>query len=84
MLRLLLKFFLYFILFYYLYRIIDRALFGDRKEAERLRKQQQKEWEKFYRTYKKKEGTVIIDTSARPAKKIRKNEGEYVDYEEVK
>jgi len=67
-----------------LYRIIDRALFGDRREAERLRKRQQKEWEKFYRTYKKKEGTVIIDTSARPPKRFKKDEGEYVDYEEVK
>jgi hypothetical protein len=81
--RLLLKFFLYFILFYYLYRIIDRALFGDRREAERLRKRQQKEWEKFYRTYKKKEGTVIIDTSDRPPKRFKKDEGEYGVDEEV-
>lgn len=84
MLRILLKFLLYFILFYYLYKIVDKALFGDRKEAERLRKQQQKQWEKFYKEYKKREGTVTISNTAPSSKKIRKDEGEYVDYEEVK
>ena len=33
--------------------------------------------------YKRKEGDVFVDNNATKKKKISKNEGEYIDYEDV-
>jgi len=84
MFRIILKYLLYLLLFYYLIKWVERALFGDWKEAERIRKKNQKEQERAYRKYKRREGSVTIESMHTPPKKFKKEEGEYVDYEEVK
>jgi hypothetical protein len=84
MLRIILKYLLYFLLVYYLFRMVDKALFGDRKAMEKERKRQEKEKDRLFRQYKRKEGSVTIDPGKGPQKKFDKDEGDYVDYEEIK
>lgn len=48
-----------------------------KRKAERERRE-------FYQAEKKREGKISIDTGAYKDRKKRNDEGEYVDYEEVK
>jgi hypothetical protein len=84
MLRIILKGILYFLIVYYMFRVVDRLLFGDRRAIEKERKRQQKEKERIFREYKRREGKITIDPGQNAQKKFRNDQGEYVDYEEVK
>ncbi|MFN8205825.1 MAG: DUF4834 family protein [Bacteroidales bacterium] len=84
MLRIIFKGILYFLIVYYLYKVVDRLLFGDRRAIEKERKRQAKEKERIFREYKRREGKITLDPGQGSHKKFRDNQGEYVDYEEVK
>jgi hypothetical protein len=84
MLRIIFKGILYFIIVYYLYRLVDKLLFGDSRAIEKERKRKEKEKERIFREYKRREGKITLDPGQTSTKKFRNDQGEYVDYEEVK
>ncbi|WP_439183066.1 DUF4834 family protein [Carboxylicivirga taeanensis] len=76
------------IIFYYLFKFIGRLLlpFIMKKGVERMQQQQQRAASNYQQQARQQEGKVTINRDA-PKKSsgiVGDNEGEYVDYEEVK
>jgi len=77
--RNLLLLFLFFILIYYLFKFVTRLLFPFL-----FNKYRPGPANPFHSTYKqRKEGEVTIENTPKKEKKIKGDEGEYVDYKEV-
>lgn len=72
----LLKILLYILLAYYVFRFIGRgmkALFGEPEEGRR----------RTQNPPRRPEGDVRLERDPRPGSRVRRDEGEYVDFEEV-
>lgn len=78
----------FFLIFYYAFKFIGRYVmpFFLKKGIERMQKQQDNAANVYKDRAKKKEGTVTIQTSSQSKKStpVNSDEGEYVDFEEVK
>ncbi|MBR8537455.1 DUF4834 family protein [Carboxylicivirga sediminis] len=76
------------ITFYYLFKIIGRLLlpYVMKKGVERMQQQQQQAATNYQQQARKQEGKVTIkqDAHKQSTHIVNDNEGEYVDYEEVK
>ncbi len=76
------------ITFYYLFKIIGRLLFPYlmKKGVERMQQQQHRAASGYQQQAHQQEGKVTVKQSApkKPTHIVDDNEGEYVDYEEVK
>ena len=74
----LIRIILLFLVFFLLFRLIVRILFGFQHSSVNTSG-------KDHRFYKKREGEIYIDKQPPKKKKIiKKNDGEYIKYEEVK
>ncbi len=73
----LVKFLLILFLIYFIVRIFTRYIFRS------YFKKMQGNFEDQQNQYNKKEGDVTINTKSGKCKKIDKDEGDYVDYEEI-
>lgn len=73
----LVKFLLILFLIYFIVRIFTRYIFRS------YFKKMQGNFEDQQNQYNKKEGDVTINTKSGKGKKIDKDEGDYVDYEEI-
>ena len=84
----LLKIILFTVLLYYLFKGIFRYLFPFliSNQAKKMQKKQEQAKQDFVNQQQKNEGKVTIeyDPSQKHNEKNRGNEGEYVDYEEIK
>lgn len=76
-----LRFILIFFLVLYILQIVIRFIF--RRYIKKIQKQFDQQQE-FYKHQNSKEGDVIIEKTEQGTKKVSKNDGEYVDYEEIK
>jgi len=76
-----LRFILIFFLVLYILQIVTRFIF--RRYIKKIQKQFDQQQE-FYKHQNSKEGDVIIEKTEQSTKKVSKNDGEYVDYEEIK
>lgn len=74
----LVRFLLILFLIYFIVRIFTRYIFRS------YFKKMQGNFEDQQNQYNKKEGDVTINTKSGKGKKIDKDEGDYVDYEEIK
>lgn len=76
------------ITFYYLFKIIGRLLFPFlmKKGVERMQQQQQAGAYSYQEQARQEEGKVTVNSTQKkkPSKPFTSDEGEYVDYEEVK
>lgn len=72
-----LRILLIFALFYFGIRLLGRILFPPRNSNYNNR-------DSFDGRSKKKEGEVTVENKDSSGKKINKDEGDYIDYEEVK
>jgi hypothetical protein len=76
----LLRFILFFILFYLLVRFIGRLLFGYSQRSSGQYRTSDNEHH-----FRRKEGDVNVEFNPENKdKKIRKEDGEYINYEEIK
>ena len=76
-----LRFIIIFFLVLYILQIVIRFIF--RRYIKKIQKQFDQQQE-FYKNQNSKEGDVIIKKTEQSTKKVSKNDGEYVDYEEIK
>ncbi|OFX26705.1 MAG: hypothetical protein A2041_08850 [Bacteroidetes bacterium GWA2_31_9b] len=76
-----LRFILIFFLVLYILRIVTQFIF--KRYLKKIQKQFDQQQE-FYKHQNSKEGDVIIEKTEQSTKKVSKNDGEYVDYEEIK
>lgn len=75
----LVRFLLILFVIYFIIRLFTRFVLGSYiKNMQRNFENQQ------YNNNKKKEGDVTINTKPKSDKKIDKDEGDYIDYEEIK
>ncbi|MCU4162562.1 DUF4834 family protein [Carboxylicivirga caseinilyticus] len=78
----------YIVVFYYLFKFIGQLVmpFFLKKGFERMQKQQDNAANNFRQEAKRKEGTVTIqkNTNSKTDSHIEDNQGEYVDFEDVK
>ncbi|MBN2519893.1 MAG: DUF4834 family protein [Bacteroidales bacterium] len=77
----------FFIIFYYLFKLIGRYILPwlIKKFFNRMTQQQSNVYQRTKQEYKKKEGEVTVHYNTDKNKKRRSdNEGDYVDYEEIK
>ena len=78
----------YILVFYYVFKFIGRFVmpYFLKKGVERMQKQQQSAANNFRQEEKKKEGTVTINkgTQEKNDSTFMENQGEYVDFEEMK
>ncbi len=78
---------LYLVVFYYLFKFIGRLAlpFLMKKGVERMQKQQQNAANAYRNQAQRQEGEVTINTKSQKKNTFtQENEGEYVDFEEVK
>ncbi len=84
----LLKTIFFLLTFYYLFKLIGRFVFPIllKKGVERMQQQQQRSAGSFREEAKQKEGKVTINKNqtGKGNSNLSDNQGEYVDYEEVK
>lgn len=84
----LLKIILFAVLFYYIFKGIFRFLFPYllSNQAKKMQQKQEQARKDYFDKQTHEEGKVTIeyDSSQKQSRKNRGNEGEYVDYEEVK
>ncbi|WP_462317679.1 DUF4834 family protein [Marinilabilia sp.] len=84
----LLKIILFAVLFYYIFKGIFRFLFPYliTNQAKKMQKKQEQAQRDYFNKQRQEEGKVTIeyDSSQKQSRKNRGDEGEYVDYEEVK
>jgi hypothetical protein len=71
------RFILFFILVYLIITSIGRFIFGIRRSGSSSRR------DEFTHEHQRHEGDVSIQVDAKSKKKISKDTGEYVNYEEV-
>jgi len=76
-----LRFILIFFLVLYILQIVTRFIF--RRYIKKIQKQFDQQQD-FYKHQNSKEGDIIIEKTEQSTKKVSKNDGEYVDYEEIK
>jgi len=78
----------YILVFYYVFKFIGRLVmpYFLKKGVERMQQQQQNTANNFRQEEKKKEGTVTIKKGSQENNDstFMENQGEYVDFEEVK
>ncbi|WP_430814106.1 DUF4834 family protein [Carboxylicivirga sp. RSCT41] len=84
----LIKTIFFLITFYYLFKIIGRLVlpYLMKKGVERMQQQQQNAATNYQRHAQQKEGEVTVQKNAqkKSSNVVDQNEGEYVDFEEVK
>jgi hypothetical protein len=80
------KLFFYLIAIYIIVRFFTRLLMPVVMEdyVDKAKKQAERDRQEFLRQNKQREGKVSIDYVPPVNKKINKDEGDYIDYEEVK
>jgi hypothetical protein len=79
---------LYLVIFYYLFKLIGRFVFPFlmKKGVERMQQQQQTAATNYQQQARQQEGKVTVkkDSNKKSTHVVDDNEGEYVDFEEVK